>query len=161
MKRMFFAGLLLIAFSTVLISGDLVSSGKSNTALGDYRIELASQPVTINGEQLKAYTISYENSPLKVTVAVKNEKKCRNFIVLSDKLSIQYVCNGDYFGVQMLSADLKVDNAGFATSDAALNRTEYFHQKLIAHGKQSEITGTEYIAAYFPLLIKDEMTSSK
>jgi hypothetical protein len=39
------------------------------------------------------------------------------------------------------------------TSDAALNRSEYFHQKVLAPGKRSEVENTQLIAAYFPLLI--------
>jgi hypothetical protein len=159
MKRMFFAVLLILAFSTVSFSGEFVASGETHSTLGNYKIVLADNPVTINGEQLKTYIISYQNSPLEVRVAVRNDKKCKNYIVLSDKLSIQYVCNGEYFGVQKLEKSL--EKAGLTTSDEALNRTEYFHQKLIAPGKQSEVESTEYIAAYFPMLIKDELIATK
>jgi hypothetical protein len=95
---------------------------------------------------------------MEVQVVVRKDKKCKNYIVLSDKLSVQYVCNGDYFGVQKLENSLKKD--GYATSDEALNRSEYFHQKLIAQGKQDEIEATRLIAAYFPLLIKEELVAT-
>lgn len=159
MKRMFFAALLILAFSSALFSREFVASGKTHSALGDYKIELADNPVTINGEQLKAYLISYQNSPLEVKVVIRKDKNCKNYIVLSDKLSVQYVCNGDYFGVQKLEKSLASE--GFSTSEAALNRTEYFHQKLIVPGKQDELMATQLIAAYFPLLMNDELVATK
>lgn len=158
MKKVFFAALLLAAFSNVSFSGVLVANGKTHSGVGDYRIELSNKPVTINGEQLMAYTISYENSPLKVTVAVQNREKCKSFIVLSDRLSIQYVCNENYFGVTKL--DKSMEKEGLTTSDAALNRSEYFHQKVIAPGKGEELENIQLIAAYFPMLIKaDDLAS--
>jgi hypothetical protein len=159
MKRIFFAALLLVAFSSASFSREFVAKGKTYSALGDYKIKLADNPVTIQGEQLKAYVISYENSPMEVKVAIMKDKKCKSYIVLSDKLSIKYVCNGDYFGVQKLGKSLEKD--GILTSEEALNRTEYFHQRLIAQGRQEELEATQLIAAYFPMLVKDELTTSR
>jgi hypothetical protein len=158
MKRMFFAALLIVAFSSASFSREFVAGGKTHSALGDYKIELADNPVTINGEQLKAYVISYQNSPMEVRVVIKKDKKCKNYIVLSDKLSVQYVCNGEYFGVQKLGKTFAAD--GFTTSDEAMNRTEYFHQKLLVPGKQGEIEATQLIAAYFPMLVKDDLVAT-
>ena len=153
MKRMFFAALLTVAFSSASFSREFVAGGKTHSALGDYKIELADNPVTINGEELKAFVISYQNSDLEVTVAIRKDKKCRNYLVLSDKLSVQYVCNENYFGVEKL--DKALAKEGYTTSDAALNRSEYFHQKVLSPGMGSEVENTQLIAAYFPMLIKD------
>jgi len=159
MKRMFFAALLIVAFSTASFSREFVASGKTYSALGDYKIKIADNPVALNGDQLKAYVISYQNSPMEVKVLIRKDKECKNYIVLSDKLSVQYVCNGDYFGVQKLEKSLEKD--GFATSDEALNRSEYFHQKLLVQGKQDEVEATKLIAAYFPMLIKEDLVAAK
>jgi hypothetical protein len=159
MKRMFFAALLIVAFSTASFSREFVASGKTYTSLGDYKIKIADNPVELNGDQLKAYVISYQNSPMEVKVVIRKDKSCKNYIVLSDKLSVQYVCNGDYFGVQKLEKSLEKN--GYATSDAALNRSEYFHQKLLVQGKQDEIEATKLIAAYFPMLIKEDLVATK
>jgi hypothetical protein len=159
MKRVLSAVLLLVAFSSASFSREFVAGGKTYSAFGDYKIELANNPVTINGEQLKAYIISYQNSPMEVKVVIRKDKNCKNYIVLSDKLSVQYVCNGEYFGVQRLDKSFEKD--GYETSDQALNRSAYFHQKLIAPGKQSELENTQLIAAYFPMLIKDELVAVK
>jgi hypothetical protein len=153
MKRMFFAALLIIAFGTASFAREFVASGKSFTALGDYKIEKADKPVIINGEELKTYIISYQNSPMEVTVVIKEGKDCLNYIVLSDKLSVQYVCNDSYFGVEKLDRSLRKE--GYTTSDEAINRTEYFRQKVISPGKNGEVFNTQLIASYFPMLIKD------
>lgn len=151
MKRLFFAALLVVAFGSASFSREFVAGGKTHSTLGDYKIELAENPVTINGEEFKTFVISYQNSPLEVKVVVMKGKKCKNYIVLSDELSVQYVCNENYFGVERLDESLKKD--GYSTSDAALNRNEYFHQKVLAPGKRGEIENTQLIAAYFPMLI--------
>ena len=152
MKKLFFAALLIVAFSSASFSREFVAGGKTHSALGDYKIELADNPVTINGEKLEAFVISYQNSPLEVKVVIMKGKKCKNYIVLSDKLSVQYVCNENYFGVEKLDKSLEMD--GYTTSDAALNNNEYFHQKVLAPGKRGEIENAQLIAAYFPMLIK-------
>jgi hypothetical protein len=159
MKRVLFAGLLMLGLSTASFSGDFVAGGKTHSTFGDYKIEVANTPVILNGEELKSFTISYDNSPLKVTVAIQKTKKCKNYIVLSDKLAVQYVCNGDYFGVQKL--DKALVPAGFSASDEALNKTEYFRQKLLVWNQTDELANTQLIAAYFPMLVNDEAIAAK
>jgi hypothetical protein len=151
MKRMFFLALLTIGFGSATYARDLVAEGKSNSALGSFRIETADNPVVINGETFKAFVITYENSPMEVTVVVRPGKNCKNYIVLSDRLSVQYVCNENYFGVERLDKTLKID--GFNTADAALNRSEYFHQKKLTSGLRPELENTQLIASYFPMLL--------
>jgi hypothetical protein len=153
MKKMFFAALLLVAFSSASFSREFIAGGKTHSALGDYKIEIADNPLTINGEVLKTLVISYQNSPLEVTVVIQKGKKCKNYIVLSDKLSVQYVCNENYFGVEKLDKSFEKD--GLMTSDDAMNRSEYFHQKVLAPGKRGEIENAQLIAAFFPKLIKE------
>jgi hypothetical protein len=158
MKRIIFAALLTIAFSTASFSQEFVAAGKTHTTLGDYTIELANQPVAINGTLQKTFIISYENSPLKVTVAVMKGKNCQNYVVCSDQLSLMYVCNGKYLGVK--KADKALLPEGFEMRDEALNRQEYFHQKVIIQGTRSEVENTQFIAAYFPMLIKEEVLAA-
>jgi hypothetical protein len=151
MKRLFFAAVLMIAFCTASFAGKVVAEGKTFTALGDYTIQTADNPSIVKGQECKTYIISYENSPMKVTVAICKDRKCKKYIVLSDKLSVQYVCNENYFGVEKLDKEFEKD--GFKTSDAELNRSEYFHQKVLSPGKRGEIEATQLIAAYFPMLL--------
>jgi hypothetical protein len=151
MKKMIFLALLMIAYGSATYARELVAEGKTYSALGDYRIETADKPVVINGEELKTFIISYQNSPMEVTVVIKKGKHCKNYIVLSDKLAVQYVCNEDYFGVQKLDKSLRID--GFVPDETSLNKSEYFHQKVIAPGKRGEIENSQLIAAFFPMLI--------
>ena len=130
-----------------------VAKGKTFTQIGDYKIEVAETPIILDGRELTTYVISYDNSPLKVTVAVDKDKKGSNYLVISDKLSVQYVSNSSYFGVEKLSR--KYNKMGLATSDNELNRTEYFRQKVLTSGDHSVLDNTKLIAAYFPVLVKD------
>jgi hypothetical protein len=119
MKRMLLAAVLIIAFSTVSFAGKLVAEGKTYTALGDYRIELADNTVPLKGNDCKAFVISYENTPMEVTVVICKDRNCKRYVVLSDKLSVQYVCNEKYFGGEKL--DKVFEKEGYKTSDSALN----------------------------------------
>lgn len=153
MKRMILASVLIVAFSTVSFARKLVAEGKTFTELGNYKIELADNFVLMNGQDCKAFIISYANSPLEVKVVVCKDRRCKRYIVLSDKLSVQYVCNEYYFGVEKL--DKAFEKEGFKTSDSALNRIEYFHQKVISRGQGDELENTRLIAAYFPMLLNN------
>jgi hypothetical protein len=152
MKKMFFLALLTVAFGSASFSRELIAEGKTYSALGDYRIEIADNPVILNGDVIRSFVISYQNTPLEVKVAIRKEKDCKKYIVLSDKLCIQYVSNANYFGVERLDKSFEKD--GYSTSDTFLDRNEYFHQKVLTSGPSSEIDNTRLIASYFPLLLK-------
>jgi hypothetical protein len=154
MKRMILAAVLTIAFCTASYARKFVAEGKTYSALGDYKIEAMGEPVVINGKELEAFIISYQNTDMKVTVAVEKIRKCKNYYVLSANLSIKYVCNKNYFGVERLSKDLEKE--GYKTSNDELNTVEYFHQRMITTGGNSDLTNSKLIAAYFPYLLKDQ-----
>jgi len=97
--------------------------------------------------------ISFENTNMEVRVAVTMEKGCRKYYVLSDNLSLQYVSNRHYFGVELLDKELEKD--GFRTSDQALNRAEYFHQKALTTGERWRRDKTALIAAFYPKLLNN------
>jgi len=152
MKKLLFAATLIVAFSTASFSKELIAEGKTHSVMGDYKIEKSDTPVTINGEEFEALLITYKNSPLEVKVVVRKGENCKNYLVFSDVLSVQYVCNENYFGVEKL--DKKLESNGFSTNDESMNRSEYFRQKVISNGQISELEGTQLIAAYFPQLVK-------
>jgi len=151
MKRLISIAVLTLAFCTASFAGKVVAKGPSYTALGNYTIENADNPAFVKGEECKTFVIRYENSPLEVTVAICKDRKCKKYVVLSDKLSVQYVCNEKYFGVEKLDKAFEKD--GFKTSDSELNRSEYYHQKVLTPGKRGELEATQLIAAYFPMLL--------
>lgn len=149
MKKILIVAFLMAALNVASFSREFVAGGKTHTPLGDYKVEIADNPVIINNQELKTFIISYENSPMVVKVAIMKGKKCKDYIVISDKLCVKYVCTENYFGVEKLKDQIE----GIATSDAFLNRNEYFHQKVLTPGQQSEIENTMMIAAFFPRLI--------
>ena len=153
MKRMISAVVLTVVFCSATFAGKVVAEGPTFTALGNYRIETADIPLPIKGEECKTFIISYANSPMEVKVAICKDRKCKRYLVLSDKLSVQYVCNANYFGVEKLDKTYEKD--GYKTSDSELNRSEYFHQKVLTPGKRGELEATQIIAAYFPLLLNN------
>lgn len=140
--------------STVSFGKKVIAKGQTFSALGDYKIELADNTVLMKGNDCQAYTISYANSSMEVTVVVCKDRKCKRYVVLSDKLSVQYVCNAQYFGVEKL--DKSYEQEGFKTADAALNKAEYFHQKVLGPGNQGEVEATQIIATNFPFLLITE-----
>ncbi len=157
MKKMIFAALLTVAFGGASFSRDFVAEGKTFSPLGDYRIETSDTPLTINGNVFKTFVISYQNTPLELKVAVTREHGGKKYIVISDELNVQYVCNADYFGVERL--DKAYAKEGYVTSDLNLDKNEYFHQKVLTSGQGCELDNTRLIASYFPMLIRNGAVS--
>jgi hypothetical protein len=153
MKRMILTAALVLGLCAVLSAQEVIAEGKTFSALGDYKIQTVEQPVTLNGKELKAFTIAYENTGMKVTVAVEKTAKCKKYYVLSDNLSVQYVCNRIYFGVERIGKELEKE--GITTSDEALDRVEYYHQKVLTCGGNTDQQNSSLIAANFPFLFKD------
>jgi len=152
MKRILLAIVLLVGVVS-LTYGRKVAEGESNTPLGKYTIQVLDEPLMLAGEELKCYVITYENSPMEVKVYVDKEAKCKNYIVASDDLTVMYKCNGEYFGVSKV--DKKYSTAGFKTDEKRLDRTDYFHQKLLVNGMTAEVEAAKLIASFYPMLIKD------
>ena len=109
-----------------------------------------------NKETIKYIVDNYYNFSIKELIeysklspsTILKIAKNNNLLLKSAK---KYVCNENYFGVQLLDKSFEKD--GFSTSIAALNKSEYFHQKAITSGKRGEVENTQMIAAYFPMLI--------
>jgi len=153
MKRIILISGLILAISLCSYGRKYVAEGDTYSALGKYRIEVDDHYIMLNGIQHRPFVISFENTKMEVRVALTTERGCRKYYVLSENLSVQYVSNRNYFGVQMLDKELEKD--GFRTSESALNKTEYFHQKAITVGENWRSYKISLIAAYFPLLLND------
>jgi hypothetical protein len=153
MKRIILAAVLTVAVCLSSYARKFVAEGKTYSALGKYRIEVDDKYMTINGKQHKPFVITYENSDIEVRIAVDMDKGVKKYFVISDNLSVQYVANRKYFGVQKLSPQLEAE--GYKTSDASLNRTEFFHQKVITSGMSWRCNNTKLVAAYFPMLLNN------
>jgi hypothetical protein len=151
MKRVILS-MFVLAISLVTFANTVIAEGKTHSAFGDYKIETLDQKFILNGKELDAFVITYENTDLEVTVVMEKQRKCRKYYVLSDDLSVQYVCNARYFGVEKLDKGLGLE--GYRTSDK-LDVAQFFHQKVITSEKNSDIENSKLIAAFYPVLIKD------
>ena len=153
MKRMMLTALLIIVISAASFGRKLVAEGKTFTAMGNFKIETADKPLVINGVSLDTYVITYDNSKMSVTIAIDKDRKCKRYLTISDKLSVQYVCYGTHFGIEKLNEKYAKD--GFKTSESSLNRSAYFHQKVLVQGQIDPITCMKLIGAYYPELLND------
>ncbi|MBN1388637.1 MAG: hypothetical protein JW965_09340 [Bacteroidales bacterium] len=154
MKKFLYLFAISLILSPIGFAKGPVAEGKTYCCLGNYVVDNAIDPVYVDGKALKTFIVSYENSDLTVRVAIdKSDRKCTRFVVLSDELEILYQCNGKYFGVKRL--DREYLNDGMSTSDLSLDRSEYFHQKVITQTKMSDIEYVKLISVYFPKLVKD------
>jgi hypothetical protein len=152
MKRIIIV-MVLFAGVAAMSYGKVITKGESNTPFGSYTLEAVDQPLTLAGETVKCYLLSYENSPIKVKIYVDKEKNCKNYVVVSDDLAVMYSCNGKYFGVNKVDKKYKID--GIHTDDSQLDRTGYFRQKVLTQGATEEQDAAMLIASYFPMLLKD------
>lgn len=154
MKRIFF---LLTLASLLTLTGFAkgpVAEGKTHCILGNYVVDKAVDPIYVDGNALKTFIVSYENSDLYVRIGVdKSDKRCTKYVVVSDDLEVQYVCNKKYFGVERLDREYLDD--GMSTSDITLDKTEYYHQKVITQNKKNELDYVKLISVYFPKLVRN------
>ena len=153
MKRIFLGTLLVFAVSLAASARKFVAEGKTYSEFGNYRIEMADEPVLLMGKELKAFVISWENSNAEITVVFDKNRRGMKYYVLSDILSVQYVCNRSYFGVEKL--DRALVKEGYRTSDTSLNKQGYFHQKVITNGGKCDLDNSKLIAAYYPMLLNN------
>jgi hypothetical protein len=153
MKRIILTAVIILAVSFASFARKFLAEGKTNSAFGNYKIEIDDKFITLDGKQHKPFVISYENSDKEVRVAIDMDRKGKKYYVLSENLSVQYVCNRKYFGVEKLNQELEKD--GYKTSETALNKSEYFHQKVIKSGKGSALDNTKLIATFYPMLINN------
>lgn len=132
------------AFSTTKIKGN------SNTEMGKYLIEEASAPMILKGQELKTYKLAYENLEQEILIGVEELETCKNFHVVIDDMEIIYACEQGVFGVRRLpkkretKADLKV----------AIDKQQYYYQKVITQKPKTEEELLGLIACYYPILVK-------
>ena len=128
----------------------IVAKGNTGTTFGNYTIKVGDQPVMLEGEKVTCYQITYDSSPVSVEILVDEEVNCKNYIVTSEGISVMYSCNGTYFGINRI--DEKYSKEGYVTDETYLDKLSYYHQKILARGKQEEIPAASLIACYYPLL---------
>lgn len=148
MKKILLSTVIILFACLVSVGQNVVAKGESNTAFGNYKIVKLEDHMIYNNKELDKYMITYENSDMKVMVAIDKQKKCKKYYVLSEKIPVQYECNGTYFGIKKL--DKALLSQGYITSLDNLNREEFYHQKVLISGTTSTIDHLNLIASYYP-----------
>ena len=128
-----------------------VTRGNTNSSLGTYTIEKADMLEMIQGKALRTYTVKYENTEDSLLVVVDDSREELNFLVISDNLMIEYNCENNLFGANIVGEYF--ENEGYFTQRENLDRKQYFHQKLITQNPKSETEYISLISVYFPKLI--------
>ncbi len=127
-------------------------TGNSQTVLGAYQItEL--EPETIKKETLRKFQLTYENGNAPITIYLNERSKCNDYIVRSNVMEVQYVCNKQGFGATTV-------NSKFSLYPEQTNNMFHSTEAL---GYQSKITDGEIsiekalglIACYYPSLLKN------
>lgn len=153
MKRFFLTTVLVLSVCIASIANPVVSKGPSNTGFGNYQITALDDHLVINGRTCDQYVITYDNSDLKVTVAVDAQKKCRKYYILNEQVPVQYECNGVYFGIKKIDKELLAQ--GYKTSLDNLNKSEYYHQKVLTSETNGKLDHLNLIASYYPGLFNE------
>jgi hypothetical protein len=153
MKRVVFIVLMSIILIPSGIARVLIAEGNTFTKFGNYKIETADNPFVLDGKEHITYLITYENIGFTIKLVADKMKDGTRLLVVSDALSVQYDSHQNHFGVE--KTDQKYSAAGLSTSDAALNRCEYFHQKVITSWEVNDLDKIKLVAAYYPALLNN------
>lgn len=147
--------LLMLTFSmthaTDLTSNSINLKGNSNTSLGNYEIKEL-PPVSINGEMMRSFELTYANAQKTVLIYLDEQAKCRDYIVRSKNLEIRYECRKTSFGVQLLTGKQIKYNP--ALNNLFINQEEFERQQKISEGSLPIDSALGLIASYYPNLLK-------
>lgn len=147
--------LLLVAlFASAKEKGASLISGQSLTELGQYSIRSSTEAMTVGDEMLKTYELNYTNSDSPVLIGVKKTKKCKSFIVRTDKFEVEYVCNKNVFGVKRINKEYQTIST--AVINQMLDNADFYSQRVISQYPKSDEELLGLIACYFPSLIKED-----
>lgn len=129
-------------------------SGNSHTDLGKYSIVKSKVPMVVNDQVLDTYELVYENAAKPVQIGIVNEKKCTTFLVRSDEIEVQYMCQKGVFGVKKM--DKKYRQLDENRSDSKMDRVNYLSQRVITKNSKTEKELLGLIACYFPVLVEKQ-----
>ena len=152
MKRIVLTTALILIISLTTFANQLLFQGHSNSQFGDYTITKLDNRMPFRDKELDLYQITYENNGLTVIVAIDKLEKCKKYYVLSEKLPMQYECNGVTFGVKLMDNALLYN--GFPITLDIVNKSEFYSQRVIARGVTNTLDHLNLIASYYPGLYR-------
>ncbi len=152
-----FAGIIcILCFSLETASAKKIK-GQSNTEMGKYEIVESEISIEHKGKTLETYTLCYENCTKKMFIGIEKQKDCKNFIVVIEDMKIIYTCNNGVFGTKKLpkqkSTSLSIDDA--------IDRQQFYYQKVITKKPKTEKELLALIACYYPQLINENYIENK
>lgn len=159
MKKILLTAVLIVAVCLASFAAKIVIQGNSNSVFGDYKIVKLDEHLMFLNKELDKYQISYENTDLSVIVVVDKQKKCQKYYVLSEQFPVQYEYNGTYFGIKKL--DKSLEASGYSTVMENINRTEFYHQRVLCTGITGTVDHLNLIASYYPGLFPEKQISMK
>lgn len=119
---------MMIVMISFVTQAEFFLKGETNCKLGEYNIVHSSDSYVLNGDELNTYINSHKNSSKTVKISVLKEKDRCRYIVVSEDLSVQYICKKDYFGGYMHDKDF--NKLGLETDKEMLELGGYYHQKI-------------------------------
>lgn len=127
-------------------------TGNSQTLLGNYQItEL--EPETIKKETLRKFQLTYENGNAPITIYLNERAKCNDYIVRSNVMEVQYVCNKQGFGATTVNSKFSLYPE--QTNNMFLSTEALGYQSRITGGEISVEKALGLIACYYPSLLKN------
>lgn len=133
-------------------------SGNSQTLLGEYQItEL--EPETVNNETMRKFQLDYENGVAPVTIYLSERRNCREYIVRSKVMEVQYVCNKKGFGATPVSSRNSLYPE--QTNKMFLSAEALGYQERITEGEVGLQKALGLIACYYPSLLKNIQNLAK
>ena len=155
MKKVFLTAALILTVCLASFANQIVAKGQSGSAFGNYKIEALDDHLILNGKELDQYLITYEKTNLKMIVALDQNQKCMKYYVLSEKLPVQYECNGLYFGIEKLDAEFAAK--GYRTSPNMLGNEEFYNQGVLTSESARPLDHLKLIAFHYPGLFKKKV----
>ncbi len=135
---------------TLVVTASNKVKGDSNTPMGKYVIEASDVAINYKGTEIKGYKLCYENCKKEVLIGVEELAHCRNFIVILDDLQIVYACDKGVFGVTKFPKQKSTS----INLKEAIDREQFYHQKVITQKPKTEKELLGLIACYYPALLK-------
>lgn len=133
-------------FTSVIVSAQTENDA---TKLGNFKVEKATEKLTINNEAVETYVIQYAALDQPVYVAVVTEKNCENYIVRTNGFEIQYTCKKDKFGISYVETRF----ATLEKSDVMkkINRPNFLNQRVLSSSGPKPVDyQLSLIASYLP-----------
>jgi len=127
-------------------------TGESNTQMGKYTIEKSNNQIEHKGQLLETYSLKYEYCEKKLLIGIEEEKGCKNFIVQWNDMQIIYACQKGIFGAKRLP---KQKSTQIAINEA-IDRQQFYFQKVITRKQKTEKQLLALIACYYPQLINED-----